>query len=678
MAVTLHGRPIHKIGVIGSGNIGPDIALHFAQALGARGVGVVVVDVAEAALAQGRKRCERKLAKLAERGKLKPGADKLLLEAMTFTTDYDALGGAALVVEAASENLSVKQAIYAQLETILEPSAVLASNTSHLPPEEIFAGLRHPDRALVAHYFYPAERNPVVELVSFEKTAETTARFLEALYEETDKIPIRLGSRYGFAVNPVFEGMFLCSALLVEDGVASPVEVDAIACRDLGYGVGPFTAMNLTGGNPLTAAALPEYGQRVMPWFRTPKSLSEKLAKSEAWPMAERGQVVEVPQDRAEKVRDALMGAFFGLNAEIVESGIIDLGSQELAVATALSVKHPFALMNALGVDRALSLVEAYAAAHPGFKVPELLRRQAASGEPFSIPVVYRRDEGDVAVLTIRRPAALNALNAAVFDQLEAHLEAVGKDPSLVGAVVTGFGPRAFAAGADIKELVEIPNAAGLAAKSRRGQAVFRALETLGKPVVAAMNGFAFGGGLELCLACTARLAREGQRVFTGQPEPKLGVIPGYGGTQRLPRIVGLEAAWPILRGGEPISSAEALGIGLIAREVSAQDLLPAAVRHCRALARGEARPAPKPEGPMDLPAALPDTLPEVPLGHLSRAIDAILQKVVLNGARTSLEEGLEIEATAFGLCHATEDFHIGMKTFIEKGAKENAPFLHR
>ncbi|MDY0000483.1 MAG: 3-hydroxyacyl-CoA dehydrogenase/enoyl-CoA hydratase family protein [Polyangia bacterium] len=673
MAVTFLGRTIDKIGVIGSGNIGPDIALHFALSLGTKGVRVVVVDVSAPALDAGQKRVGKKVGKLSQKGALDAQKAQAVLGSLIFTTDYDELAGAGLVVEAASESLPVKQAIYAQLESILEPKAVLASNTSHLPPDVIFSKLGHPERALVAHYFFPAERNPVVELVTFEKTAEDAVRFLELLYEETGKIPVRLSSRFGFAVNPVFEGMVLASILLVEEGVADPLQVDAVACQELGYGVGPFTAMNLTGGNPLTHAALPEYGRLVMPWFRSPATLAEKVEKREPWPVAERGQIVEVPQTVRDRVRDALLGVFFGLNAEIVGSGIIDVGSQELAVTAALVVKPPFAFMNELGSERALALVEGYASAQEGFLVPQILRDQAATGRPWEIPVVYRRDEGDVAVLTLRRPLALNALDASVFDQLETHLNAIKVDEGIVGAVVTGFGTKAFAAGADIKELSRIQDPAGLEAKSRRGQAVFRGIETLGKPVVAAMNGFAFGGGLELCLACTSRLGRAGQKVFAGQPEPKLGVVPGYGGTQRLPRIVGLEAAWPILLSGEPISSSEALSIGLIDAEVPGPELLSSAVARCRALAKEEVRPSPKPEGPIQIPGQLP----EVPLGHLSRRIDSILRELILEGARGDLVRGLDLEARAFMLCHTTKDFHIGIRTFLEQGAKAKAPFVH-
>ncbi len=679
MSLKLLGRTIDKVGVIGSGNIGPDIALHFATTLAPFGVQVVVVDVMEAALQAGEAKLTQKVGKLVSKGRWKAERGEAVTGAVVFTSDYGALKGAGLVVEAASENLKIKKKIYDQVERIIAADAVLASNTSHLEPEVIFGGLREPGRALVAHYFFPAERNPVVELAVSPLTNEVTTHFMEVLYEQTGKVPVRLGSRYGFAVNPVFEGVFLAAALLVEEGVADPMQVDAVACKTLGYGVGPFTAMNLCGGNPLTAGALPEYGARVMPWFRCPSILQQATDGDEAWPMAKRGVAVDVPAEVEEKVSRALQGAFFGLVTEVVDGDVIDLGSMELATSTALAVRPPFAAMNKLGVAKALELVKAYAKDHPGFRVPALLEAQAASGEPWKIPVLVRRDEGDgdegvVAVITLRRPGALNALNTAVFDQLEEHLLAVQADDGIVGAVVTGFGTRAFAAGADIKEQVRIEDTAGLSAKSRRGQVVFSLAENLGKPVVAAMNGLAFGGGLELAMSCTVRIAAGGQKVFVGQPEPKLGVIPGYGGTQRLPRIVGMEAAWPMLRNGDPISSARALEIGLISREVDRPDVVPEAVALCRDLAAGKAKAKPMETGPI----GVPDSLPDVDLGHLSRKIDGIQQKVILDGARVSLAEGLELEAAAFGTCGETKDFDIGMKNFIEKGPQNPAAFVHK
>jgi enoyl-CoA hydratase/carnithine racemase len=205
-----------------------------------------------------------------------------------------------------------------------------------------------------------------------------------------------------------------------------------------------------------------------------------------------------------------------------------------------------------------------------------------------------------------------------------------------------------------------------------RGMAVLNLLENLGKPVVCAINGLAFGGGNELAMSCSARIAKKGQKTFVAQPEPKLGIIPGNGGTQRLPRLIGIEKAWPILRNANPISSAQAKEIGLIQEEVEG-DLIEAAVDWVKKILSGKVRVPPIKKDPIPIPSKLP----EVDIGPLSRKIDSLLQKAVLEGAKMTLEEGLKWEAKTFGECLLTKDMRIGMDNFIKNGPRVNAPFVH-
>jgi enoyl-CoA hydratase/carnithine racemase len=187
------------------------------------------------------------------------------------------------------------------------------------------------------------------------------------------------------------------------------------------------------------------------------------------------------------------------------------------------------------------------------------------------------------------------------------------------------------------------------------------------------MNGLAFGGGNELAMSCTARIAKKGQKVFVGQPEPTLGIIPGAGGTQRLPRLVGIEKAWPILRTGNPISSAQAKEIGLIQEEVEG-DLVEAAITWVKNILSGKVRvPAIKKD-----PIPIPSKLPEVEIGHLSRKIDSLLQKAILEGAKMTLDEGLKLEAKISGECFLTEDMHIGLDNFMKNGPRVKASFVHK
>lgn len=674
MAFELAGRKISKIGIIGSGQIGPDIALHFAETLSAQGVTVAVVDIDDGALARGRKKLDKKVAKVVERGRLKQAQADAITGAVTFTSDYSVLAGAELVVEAATEDLQIKRKIFAQLEAQVSAAAILTSNSSHLEPEVIFAELKDSSRTAVTHYFFPAERNPVVEVVAGQATSAATVDFLMRFYELAGKLPIKVKSRYGYAVDPVFEGLFLAAALAVEKGLADHKQVDVVCQKALGQGVGPFTAMNLTGGNPLTNVGLDHYTSKIMPWYRSPDSLKAQLAKNEPWPAAARGEQVDVDDATSARVSDWMTGAYFGIACEVIDAGLITPSDFDQALGLALAMKPAISMINKMGTAKALALVEKFAAENDGFKVSTTLKTLAAANKPFELPWVEREDRDGVAVLTIKRFKVLNALNRQVVGELKAHVETIATDKTISGVVIRGFGTRAFAAGADINELAALKTIPEGIATAQNGQAALRVIEKLNKPVVAAMGGLAFGGGCELAMSCHARLAAKGQKVFAGQPEPNLGIIPGYGGTQRLPRWVGLKAAWPMIRSGAPISSAMAAEIGLIRGEVPATSLLDEAIKLVKDVAAGTVKLTPIAEGPIEIPSELP----EVELGHLSTKIDQIICQVTLDGAKTTLDEGLRIEAEGFGECMKAEDYRIGMDNFIKNGPKKPAEFKHR
>jgi enoyl-CoA hydratase len=239
-----------------------------------------------------------------------------------------------------------------------------------------------------------------------------------------------------------------------------------------------------------------------------------------------------------------------------------------------------------------------------------------------------------IARITINRPDKLNALNAIVIAELGDAVTRIETDPAVRGAILIGAGAKAFVAGADIAELTE-QGATGGRNRALAGQQVFRRLERCGKPVIAAVNGFALGGGCELAMACHLRLASE-QAKF-GQPEVKLGMAPGYGGTVRLPRLVGKGRALELLLTGEMIDAQEALRIGLVNRVVSAD----------RLLAEAE--------------AMLKTILSNGPL-----AIRACLEAVDY-GLDMTLDQALLLEAGYFGLLSATEDMREGTRAFIEK-----------
>ena len=672
MAFTLFGRTIRKIGVIGSGNIGPDIALHFSQNLYSYGVPVVVVDIIQAALDAGSKKAESKMAKAAEKKIFKKEVADAIFKNILFTTDYEKIADADFVIEAAFERADVKHKIFDQCQAACPKKAIFASNSSHMEPEVIFKNIKDKSRCLVIHYFFPAERNIWVEIVPGKETDPALTEYLMKFYEFIGKAPTLVKSRYGYAGSVIFEGLFLATALTVEKGLANIKQADAIAQKALGMGVGPFTAHNLAGGNPLTQHGLSEMNTKIMPWYRSPKILDDQVKSGKPWETAGKGETVEYTPETYEAVSNRVIGAYFGMVCEIVESGISNIGDLELAMDVGLVLNPPFSMMNKIGVKKALELVEAYAKENPGFKVADMLKKQAASGQPWKIPVVFREDKEEVALVKIRRPKVLNALNADVFEQLREIFVGIQKDPKIKGAVLTGFGTRAFVSGADIGMLAAQKTPEEAEAFCLKSMSVLNLIENLGKPVVCAMNGLAFGGGNEMAMSCTVRIASKGQKIFVSQPEPRLGIIPGNGGTQRLPRLIGMEKAWPMLRNANPISSAQAKEMGLIQEEVEG-NLVWTAIDWVKRILSGQVKVPSIPKGPIPVPS----TLPEVDIGHLSRKIDSLIQRAVLEGARMTLEEGLKLEAKVFGECLLTQDMKIGMENFLKNGPKVNANFVH-
>jgi enoyl-CoA hydratase len=246
--------------------------------------------------------------------------------------------------------------------------------------------------------------------------------------------------------------------------------------------------------------------------------------------------------------------------------------------------------------------------------------------------------KGAFAYVTVNRPKVLNALNKATWADLRTAFEDARDDAAVRGVILTGAGDKAFIAGADISELARV-TAFEAEQSSRFGQEVLDLIEDLGKPVIAAVNGFALGGGCETAMACTIRIAAEHAQF--GQPEVKLGLVPGGGGTQRLPRLVGKGRALQLILSGGMISAQEAYRIGLVNEIVPAADLI----------TRAE--------------AILKQISANAPI-----AVKFALE-VTNKGLETSQSEGLLLEASYFGLCAATEDKKEGTSAFLEKRAPQ-------
>ena len=258
----------------------------------------------------------------------------------------------------------------------------------------------------------------------------------------------------------------------------------------------------------------------------------------------------------------------------------------------------------------------------------------ASSAVNMSFENIHYEKMGAIAYVTVNRPKVLNALNMATMEELRRAFTAIKEDAEVRVALLTGTGEKAFVAGADIGELAK-HDAVSAKEYTHKGQSVLDLIENLGKPVIACINGFALGGGCELAMACTMRLASENAKL--GQPEVKLGIIPGYGGTQRLARLVGKGRAMQQLLTGEMITAQEAYRIGLVNEVVPQPELI----------ARAE--------------AIAQKIIANAPLA-VQYAMEAVHK-----GMEMTLQEGLYLEATLFGVCCATEDKKEGTTAFLEK-----------
>jgi enoyl-CoA hydratase/carnithine racemase len=246
--------------------------------------------------------------------------------------------------------------------------------------------------------------------------------------------------------------------------------------------------------------------------------------------------------------------------------------------------------------------------------------------------------KNSIAYVTVNRPKVLNALNMATMEELRSAFTDIKNDAAVRVAILTGSGEKAFIAGADIGELAQHDAVSGKE-YTHRGQSVLDLIENLGKPVIACINGFALGGGCEIAMACTMRLASTNAKL--GQPEVKLGIIPGYGGTQRLPRLVGKGIAMQLVLAGEMITAEEAHRIGLVNEVVAPAELIPRAEANSQKI------------------------IANAPLA-VQYAMEAVNR-----GFDLSLADGLFLEATLFGVCCATDDKKEGTTAFLEKRAAQ-------
>ena len=640
------------VGIVGAGTIGPDIGYYLKSAI--PGLKLVLVDIDEEALATALKRIAAYVEKGLAKRKITQVQAEDIQQNLTTTTDYADLAECDWVIEAATENLELKRQIFSQIEAVVKPTSLITSNTSSLPAQRLFAHLEHPGRTTVTHFFAPAFRNPAVEVIEWEQSDPGMVLYLRGLFCATGKVPLVTSDALCFMLDRVFDNWCNEAALLLDK--ATPAQVDSV-CNELVH-AGPFFVLNLAHGNPIIVETntlqMEEEGEHYRPAdiFRT----------TETWDTLAPGKTIEVENELAAAIRDRMLGILISQAVDILDRGIGTPEDLDLGCVLALGFKKgPLELMNELGTEEVQRILERFSAERPGMPMPT---------RPLPEYLNFRRfllvDEIDgVVVITLRRPQAMNALNDAVTDELLDVIREREDDEDVLGFVITGYGARSFCAGADIGSVPELlGNAEAAAGFARDCSRLLVHLDAMEKPVVAAINGMALGGGLELALRCHSMVATAG--AWMQLPEVTLGIAPGIGALT-VPYRRWPEAAavfHDMLRLGRKLKAEDAHEMGILdGLSDDMSGLVPLALARVRQLSGKVTR---IPDGRCEIAAPSPVEPRNKHEESLPADTQAIIEEaIVACAAAETFGQAIELGYLAFGDTACTDSAHTRINAFL-------------
>ncbi len=472
-----------------------------------------------------------------------------------------------LVIEAVFEDFDVKTAVFATLDEVCDEHTILASNTSSLSVNELAEATRRPDRFVGLHFFFHPAKNRLIEIIPAESTSAATLSAVEQYCKTMGKVVIVCKDRPGFVVNRFFVPWLNEACLLLDEGVGTMAQIDAVARDAFRIGLGPFALMNLTG--PTIALHATDYLAEQLDTVRYTgaASLRELVSSGEMWQI---GDETESGEEASRVIRERLLGQVFSVSAQIVEEDICSKEDVDRGAKVGLRwARGPFELANRLGVGEAVRMAEAYSDL-AGFELPEWFANLSGPMQFSLVDVVV---EDGVATVRLNRPEAMNALNETLVAQLGAALDELNAREDVSTIILEGAG-KAFVAGADVKFFVDKIRADAISDIydfTAFGHEVLGKLENSDKITIALTTGLALGGGLELALACDYRIGT--RRTQFRFPETSIGIYPGLGGTQRTPRICGIEAARFAILAGNFLDAGSAAALGLLTHLVEASDV---------------------------------------------------------------------------------------------------------
>jgi enoyl-CoA hydratase/3-hydroxyacyl-CoA dehydrogenase len=651
-------RPMPKeVAMIGAGTIGPDIGYYIKTAL--PNVKLYLVDVVEEPLKNAQKRFEGYAKKAVENRKMKEDKAKEVLGNIVYTMNYDEIKNCDLVIEAATENIALKQKIFETVENIVRPETIITSNTSSIPADRIFNRMKIPERTTITHFFAPAWRSLPVEVIRWQKSSQKTVDWLFWFFGETGKVPIITDNVICFMLDRIFDNWCNDAAYLLPYATAS--QIDKVTEEFVGGG--PFFVLNMANGNPIiheTNTLQMEEGAHYKP--------ASIFPSVDRWNTKRPGSKVDVPEDVKKKVRDRMLGILFSQSFDIVDRGIGTPGDLNYGCQIALGFKKgPLDIMRTLGEAEVGRIMKKFGEDRAGYPQPK---------KPFSFYQDFNRfllvDETDgVIVITLRRPEALNAISDEINNEILGVLKKYANDPAVKGFVITGYGNRAFSAGADIGKFPQtLGNKAAAAKYAKDCSEVQLYMDRMEKPVVAAVNGMALGGGFEIAIRCHGIVATK--NAFFQFPEITLGIIPGIGGCivpyRKWPK--GAKIFHEMICLARSMNAKEALEIGMVSKVVDdIPELLQEALQEVNRLQGKLTR---IPDGKVELPDfSLPDP-PAAGKLPLSREVIAITVKTIQAGASAeTFSEALERGYQGNAEVACTDSAREGITAFLEKRRPE-------
>lgn len=552
------------IAIVGAGNMGAGIAQKIAQ----EGYQCLLADMSLERAQAGLERIGASLQQAVERRILSEEQRAATLSRITAVGELGALGEADLVIEAIFEDLDIKKQLLRDLDRCCKPGCVLATNTSSFYVQQLADATQRPELVVGLHYFYHPAKNRLLEVIPARETPPELTAAMVRFAEGHGKTALVVADRPGFAVNRFFVPWLNEAVRLVEEGVADIPTVEQVARQTFAIGMGPFELMNVTG-IVVGLHAASTLGRELGPFYEPSPLLAAQVEKGEQWNFA--GECAAQPPPA---IAERLMATVFTVAGQLLDEQVCSIEDVDRGARIGLRwARGPFQLLNERGLSAAAAMVSALCDRHDDLQMPRSIATQLGSGLPFEFRRVDLDIVDKIARITINRPEVLNALDEEVVAQLRECLEQALATPGLRAVVLAGAG-KAFVAGADISFFVrniEAQDIERIVKFTRAGQELLRRIETAPVPVIARVHGMALGGGTELALACHGIVCSD--KATFALPETGIGIYPGLGGTQRLPRIVGQPLARRLIFTGKPLSARDAVTAGLALESVPIQEL---------------------------------------------------------------------------------------------------------